>query len=87
MKVTLFAAVVISILASSVYSHMEYQEKIPNGKMVPNPCGGSTGVWAGVGHQNVMGGGARNPFGNDFQANNHVILYFISKTIIHKTDI
>jgi len=36
---------------------------------VPSPCGG---VWIGVGHMYPAGAGARNPFGRDFAANDHV---------------
>lgn len=68
MTVTLFAAVVVSMLASSVYGYAHFQHEIPNGDRVPNTCFPST-KWMGVGHQNVNGGGERNPFGNDFKAN------------------
>jgi len=58
-------------LVALVTSHPEYQAKIPNGNKVPNPCNPSQ-VWGGVGHQSAAGGDARNPFGLDFAANNHV---------------
>lgn len=77
MTVTLLAAVVISMLSSSVYSYLHLKQELPNGDRVPNPCNPST-KWIGVGHQNVNGGGERNPFGNDFKANGKVLLYFIS---------
>ena len=54
-----------------IRSYPKFQDSIPNGHAVPNPCDpGST--WPGVGHQNKDGGGERNPFGRDFQANNYV---------------
>lgn len=43
----------------------EFRDRIPNGRSVPNP-GIPGSVWAGVGHEAVGGGGARNPFGLDF---------------------
>ena len=48
-----------------------YQERIPNGAIVPNPCKEDT-LWSGVGHQNHRGGGLRNPFGEDFENNGAV---------------
>lgn len=47
-----------------VSSYSIYQDKIPNGDKVPNPC--ANGTWRGVGHKNMGGGGKRNPFGLDF---------------------
>lgn len=74
MKMTLFAAVVIFMLASSVYGYRSFQEKIPNGNSVPNPCECDPSTkWPGVGHQNLTGGGPQNPFGIDFRANNKVL--------------
>ncbi|CAB9506119.1 Tyramine beta-hydroxylase [Seminavis robusta] len=46
----------------------DYAARIPNGRSVPHP-GPQGGVWAGVGHDNAAGGGARNPFGLDFASN------------------
>lgn len=77
MMATLFAVVVILMIASNVYSYPHFRQQIPNGDRVPNPCVPST-IWMGVGHQNLMGGGPRNPFGIDFGANNFVIVYLIS---------
>lgn len=39
-----------------------FQQLIPNGDKVTDPCDGST-VWNGVGHFNKVGGGERNVFG------------------------
>ena len=50
-----------------VQSHSSYQNEIPNGKAVPNPCDRTT-IWAGVGHSSKSGGGPRNQFGLDFAA-------------------
>ena len=44
-----------------------YKEEIPNGDHVPHPCKANF-IWHGVGHQNALGGGAKNPFGEDFSA-------------------
>ncbi|XP_048748779.1 tyramine beta-hydroxylase-like [Ostrea edulis] len=43
------------------------QTKIPNGDSVPHPCKPNY-LWHGVGHRNELGGGSRNPFGEDFDA-------------------
>ncbi|CAH1778940.1 unnamed protein product [Owenia fusiformis] len=45
-----------------------YQGQIPNGDKVPHPCKENY-IWNGVGHRNSEGGGNRNPFGEDFEAN------------------
>ncbi|XP_048751456.2 DBH-like monooxygenase protein 2 [Ostrea edulis] len=44
-----------------------FQTKIPNGDSVPHPCKPNY-LWHGVGHRNELGGGSRNPFGEDFDA-------------------
>ncbi|XP_052692764.1 DBH-like monooxygenase protein 2 homolog isoform X1 [Crassostrea angulata] len=44
-----------------------FQHKIPNGDSVPHPCKPNY-LWHGVGHENELGGGSRNPFGRDFDA-------------------
>lgn len=44
-----------------------FQRKIPNGDSVPHPCKPNY-LWHGVGHENELGGGSRNPFGRDFDA-------------------
>lgn len=77
MTVTLFAAVVISMLASSVYSYPSFQQQIPNGDKVPKPCDPST-RWQGGGHLSQAGGGPLNPFGIDFRNNGLVMFDFIS---------
>ncbi|CAH1778942.1 unnamed protein product [Owenia fusiformis] len=45
-----------------------FQGQIPNGDKVPHPCK-ENHIWKGVGHRNSEGGGNRNPFGEDFKAN------------------
>ena len=52
-------------LVSMVTAYPRFQDDIPNGRSVPNPCD-SSGTWGGVGHILVGGGGARNQFGLDF---------------------
>ena len=55
----------------AVQAYPRYQDQIPNGHVVPNPCHENT-FWAGVGHENYLGGGVSNPFGLYFAANGHV---------------
>lgn len=43
-----------------------FADEIPNGHRVPNPYP-QGGVWGGVGHFKVGGGGQLNPFGEDFR--------------------
>ena len=48
---------------SVVCAHQIYQDMIPNGYRVPDPCN-SGGVWAPVGHYDaVKHTSAKNPFG------------------------
>lgn len=42
-----------------------FQDEIPNGHNVPNPCG--EGTWQGVGHLSIGGSGDRNGFGSRFK--------------------
>ncbi len=58
----------------SCFGYRVYQDRIPNGHQVRNPCAYDTGnpTWRGVGHQNIGGGGLRNQFGLSFKANNFV---------------
>ena len=65
---------IIYILSSPIvvtaYEH--FQQAIPNGKNVVNPCdldGVRGQPWPGVGHRQTAGGGARNPFGHDWAKN------------------
>ncbi|KAL3870612.1 hypothetical protein ACJMK2_038660 [Sinanodonta woodiana] len=44
-----------------------FQDLIPNGNIVPHPCKANY-IWRGVGHNNPLGGGQRNPFGLAFHA-------------------
>lgn len=55
--------------ASLVLSYCELRSQIPNGDIVPDPCGKNKN-WPGVGHHASAGGGHRNPFGLDFANNN-----------------
>ncbi|KAL3870711.1 hypothetical protein ACJMK2_038755, partial [Sinanodonta woodiana] len=48
-------------------AYQAYQDSIPNGKKVPNPCRANQ-FWNGVGHQSPLGGGVNNAFGKDFLA-------------------
>lgn len=64
----------IACVIHSAVSFPQFQDLIPNGKMVPHPC--SDGAWSAVGHANPEGGHQRNPFGNDFAATGMVSLSF-----------
>ena len=60
---------------TSVAAHGRYRAYIPNGYIIPNPCPAADGgeaIWNGVGHLNVEGRGALNPFGQDFADNGKV---------------
>ena len=61
MHLTLICAV---MLFSIAYGYPWFQTRIPNGNRVPNPCAKGSKIWAGVGHRNEPGGGARNEFGD-----------------------
>ena len=54
------------LLLGTAVAFRDYQEHIPNGDRVPDPCHPNK-LWQGVGHEQVSGGGARNPFGKDFK--------------------
>ncbi|XP_067932935.1 DBH-like monooxygenase protein 2 [Watersipora subatra] len=60
------AALFVSCL-TACHGYKIFEDSIPNGASVPHPCKPNY-MWEGVGHENVLGGGARNPFGIDFQA-------------------
>ncbi|KAL3870847.1 hypothetical protein ACJMK2_038884 [Sinanodonta woodiana] len=62
---------ILLILTHVNAAYKTFQDAIPNGKNVRNPCDGDI-VWNGVGHKNQGGGGNRNPFGTDFEANGKV---------------
>ncbi|KAK3605266.1 hypothetical protein CHS0354_037667 [Potamilus streckersoni] len=54
-------------LLTGIGGYQMYQVKIPNGEIVPHPCKANY-IWHGVGHNNALGGGERNPFGLSFYA-------------------
>ncbi|XP_062619795.1 tyramine beta-hydroxylase-like [Saccostrea cucullata] len=57
----------LCLLFASTLGFKYFQSKIPNGDSVPHPCKPNY-LWHGVGHRNELGGGSRNPFGEDFDA-------------------
>ncbi|XP_067941873.1 DBH-like monooxygenase protein 2 homolog [Watersipora subatra] len=61
-----FRAALIVVYLSFCYGYNIYEDSIPNGASVPHPCKPNY-IWKGVGHENVLGGGVRNPFGVHFQ--------------------
>jgi hypothetical protein len=82
-----YRLVFISVLVVSIapyHAYPSYQNSVPNGNKVPNPCQNGV-VWSGIGHQLPKGGGALNPFGNDlFQQkllNEEVILWYQSNDV------
>ena len=56
-------------------SFREFKLQIPNGDNVPNPCVENT-KWNAPGHLNILGGGPRNPFGEDFDKEGMVSLFY-----------
>ncbi|XP_076468958.1 dopamine beta-hydroxylase-like [Babylonia areolata] len=60
----------VALCLPSIHPYPMYGQEIPNGDQVPHPCKPNF-LWHGVGHQISQGGGARNPFGEDFAANGH----------------
>ena len=56
---------------SAVMSFSTFKSEIPNGDNVPNPCVANT-KWKAPGHSNILGGGERNPFGEDFDEEGRV---------------
>ncbi|CAL8086686.1 unnamed protein product [Calicophoron daubneyi] len=59
----IFAYVVLFF--SYVNAYPEYAYNIPNGHNVPNPCVPGTMI-QGVGHEDPLGGGPLNSFGEDY---------------------
>ncbi|KAH3716267.1 dopamine beta-hydroxylase-like isoform X2 [Dreissena polymorpha] len=62
----MFCLLATFVTLTSAYS--SFRNSIPNGNNVRHPCNASL-TWAGVGHENQGGGGARNPFGIAWKAN------------------
>ena len=60
---------------SAVMSFREFKLQIPNGDNVPNPCVENT-KWNAPGHLNILGGVPRNPFGEDFDKEGRVNLFY-----------
>ncbi|GFS08824.1 MOXD1 homolog 1-like isoform X3 [Elysia marginata] len=57
------------LVVTTVLAYSDYQKRIPNGNVVPSPCG--DGTWHGVGHWLPGGTGDLNPFGRAFKANGY----------------
>ena len=65
----------IVVYLKAVVPYKEYQQLIPNGDKVPDPCHHDQ-IWHGVGHKNKAGGGQRNQFGDDFLRLGKVLFTF-----------
>merc|ERR1712212_234237 len=71
-KETMLRLICLVACVALCSSHSTYMDSIPNGHSLPNPCGGS-GHGVGAGHWNIThGGGAQNPFGDDFAKEGHM---------------
>lgn len=76
------ALLVVGLICLPIcHGYMTYQDNIPNGAFVPHPCKPNY-IWKGVGHQNVLGGGVRNPFGSDFKDAGYVCFIMKNTTIL-----
>lgn len=70
----IYKLLVIIALISISECYPSFQNNIPNGNKVPNPCtADANDLWSAVGHWQPNNGGARNPFGR-------VSIYFL-KTV------
>ncbi|KAK7114201.1 hypothetical protein V1264_000300 [Littorina saxatilis] len=65
-----WALLIAALCVPEILGYSMYKPEIPNGDHVPHPCKPNF-IWHGVGHRQVAGGGARNPFGEDFAKNGH----------------
>ena len=66
-KLNVFSFLMVEIiLLGTAVAFRDYQDHIPNGDRVPDPCHPNK-LWQGVGHKLLSGGGDRNPFGKDFK--------------------
>jgi len=61
---------ILSLCVAGALGFGNFRNEIPNGDHVPHPCKPNY-IWHGVGHTNPAGGGARNPFGQDFDSQGH----------------
>ena len=71
----LLQILLLSLLVASSVGYKMFQDVIPNGGLVPNPCKVNY-IWQGVGHLVPGGGGVRNQFGLDFYKNGKVCSKF-----------
>jgi len=63
----LLTIAVFIALFERLHGYATWRTAIPNGELVPHPCNPNY-IWEGVGHLTRGGGGDRNPFGVDFNA-------------------
>lgn len=72
MKMWIFTLIAVATtLAPQGHAYPTYQESLPNGGNLPHPCKPNY-RWPGVGHLSPLGGGALNPFGEDFKRQGYV---------------
>ena len=57
--------IIYLFIICQVDCYKDFVARIPNGERVPSPCVANT-LWKAAGHQHILGGGHRNPFGEDF---------------------
>ncbi|PVD28566.1 hypothetical protein C0Q70_11155 [Pomacea canaliculata] len=69
-SITVLTSILLVCLLPLAEPFPYFQNRIPNGRNVLNPCDKS--AWPGVGHKVSQGGGQRNPFGLDFAAAGYV---------------
>lgn len=69
---TRLVAVFLLLAIAPCWAYPNFQQNIPNGNQVPNPCkaDGEPEIWEGVGHIIAAGGTKQlNPFGKAFRLN------------------
>ncbi|KAK3778160.1 hypothetical protein RRG08_043154 [Elysia crispata] len=62
---TVVTCLTLATMAGQSLAYQTFQSQVPNGDNVPHPCLPNY-KWPGLGHENRLGGGTRNPFGADF---------------------
>lgn len=71
-----FTSILAVALLPLAESYSSFQDSIPNGRNVLNPC--NQMPWPGVGHRAIQGGGQKNLFGD---VGVFVVLYQVFKSL------